>query len=70
MAAMCTFTRHIAHPVQGTEANIELSNVLGTGRDAACHMEDEEGECESAEEAEAEAEEDTPAEGDHMSEWR
>ena len=67
---MCTFMRHIGHPVQGTEASSELSYVVGTGPDAACRVEDEEGETESAEESEAEAEEDNPAECNHMLEWQ
>ena len=49
--------------MQNTDANTELGDVVGTGSDAARHMEVEKGGTESEDEAEAESEEDNPAEG-------
>ena len=64
-----TLLRHIRHPVQNTDADTELSDVVGTGSDAARHMEVEKGGAESKDEAEAESDEENPAEGNLELDW-
>ena len=64
-----TLLRHIGDAVQNTVANTELSDVVGTGSDAARHMEVEKGGTESEDGTEAESEDDNPAEGNLELDW-
>ena len=67
----CTLLRHIGDAVQNTVANAELSDVVGTGSDAARHMEVEKGgtEAEDGAYSKAESEKDNPAEGNLGLDW-